>query len=82
MVAAESTALESDIAESLCSHCFHCWSTSTDGRAQCDAFPSGEYHGGIPIHRIIIVSQRTECEFFEEDDDWGDVADSVLEKKE
>ena len=50
----------------------HCWGSTKDHKARCYAYPSGEYHDGIPIHKEALVNYRDECEFFEEKDGWSE----------
>ena len=40
--------------------------STSDHRAKCSAYPSGRYSDGIPIHDIILVDCRDECELYEE----------------
>jgi len=61
-----------DLKDSLCYRCDNCWGSTKDRKAKCDAFPSGRYEDGIPVHEIVLVDLRDECEFFEEREDWSE----------
>ena len=60
-----------DLFSSLCFRCDNCWGSTKDHKAKCTAYPSGRYSDGIPIHEIVLVDYRDECEFYEEKDDWN-----------
>ena len=44
-----------NLMDSLCYRCFCCWGSTKDHKAKCDAYPSGEYHDGLPVHKITLV---------------------------
>ena len=62
-----------DLLDSLCYRCSNCWGSTKDHKAKCSGHPSGRCdENGIPIHEMILVDYRDECEMFEEDDDWSE----------